>query len=503
MVNSFETMDDESLLKRFVELDDREALGALFTRHAGAAYTTALRICRNQADAEDVVQSAFVNVMQNAAHYRGGTSSGVKAWLTKIVIGTVKNKIRSEVRRRKREDLVAEDSDDVVLPEEPSNIALDALAGEIKTALDGMPEDYRLAIVLHHCEGLSLQETAETMGLSTNTLSMRVKRGMKKLRQELHARGVSADSRALSAALLSMPVESAPDALVGGIGKILAGAVRVSKGAAAASGAGLSVLPARLAIVIVLAGLSLAGIWIGTRLLEPAKKIVSIAAPPAVGGVSVTNLDYHWNFNSAELPPEMKLVSGKWRHVAGGGVDGSGCIESESGQLYFALNIPADRFPILVSYRVSPVLKAPATPGDIYHSKVYWTEYNGAAEFNGISKPYSLKPGNWLTRREYVTDRFIYRWHDTGQCELAVFDRVPDAKLVLTFMGAQRIDEVRVRSIRPEDVPDASLYLRELDKIPSENRNDYLRLPHLKPGKSGGTVTVRFDGRNKLVQPPD
>ena len=56
--------EDAALLRAFCERGDRQAMNALFARHADAAYRTALRLCRNAADAEDAVQTAFIEVLR-------------------------------------------------------------------------------------------------------------------------------------------------------------------------------------------------------------------------------------------------------------------------------------------------------------------------------------------------------------------------------------------------------------------------------------------------------
>lgn len=281
-MTEFEQMDDELLLKRYVEHNDRDALGALFTRHAGAAYTTALRVCRNQADAEDAVQSAFVNVMQNAASFRGGSKFGVRAWITKIVIGTVKNKIRSEVRRRMREEEVVESGEDLALPEgvagggDPNE-----LTGAVDEALKRLPEHYRLPIVLHHCEGLSLRETAEMLEVSESTLSIQLTRGIKTMRRALAAGGVLANGAAIMATLPLLPPESVPVSLLSVISKMLAAPGGLGAAApAAAAGAGLF---KPLAIGVTAAAVAAAG---GVILVQKQrdKPVMATAAAPAVAG---------------------------------------------------------------------------------------------------------------------------------------------------------------------------------------------------------------------------
>jgi len=94
--------DDAALLRAFTERGDRQAMNVLFARHADAAYRVALRCCRNDADAEDAVQTAFIEVLRHAAKYRG--ESAVRAWMFGFVVNACRHKAREEGRRAVREE---------------------------------------------------------------------------------------------------------------------------------------------------------------------------------------------------------------------------------------------------------------------------------------------------------------------------------------------------------------------------------------------------------------
>jgi len=94
--------DDASLLRAFTERRDRQAMSVLFARHADSAYRVALRCCRNAADAEDAVQTAFIEVLRHSAKYWG--ESAVSAWIFGFVVNATRHKAREEGRRAAREE---------------------------------------------------------------------------------------------------------------------------------------------------------------------------------------------------------------------------------------------------------------------------------------------------------------------------------------------------------------------------------------------------------------
>lgn len=273
-------MNDDLLLRKYVDANDREALGVLFRRHADAAYNTALRVCRNSADAEDAVQSAFIKVMQTAGDFRGGGENGVRFWIMKIVIGTCKNAIRSHVSRRQREERAMEESEGVILPPEDAASTGDDLrahAREVLKAFDELPEHYRAAMWLHHYQGMSMKEAAAALEIPENTVKNNVYRGMQMLRETLADAGIAASATSIALFFPGLPVEPIPASLLVGLAKILGGATNVAAKAATV-GAGIGLLkPAIVGLVVVSAAAT--G---GVVLMKHAQTAPPPAAVPAI-----------------------------------------------------------------------------------------------------------------------------------------------------------------------------------------------------------------------------
>jgi RNA polymerase sigma-70 factor (ECF subfamily) len=221
--------DDAALLRAYAERGDRQALNVLFARHADAAYRVALRCCRNDADAEDAVQTAFIEVLRHAAKYRG--ESAVRAWMFGFVVNACRHKAREEGRRAAREERASVSGE---LPAEDGTVR-EAVRGAVRE----LPEHYRLPVWLHYCEGLSSPEVADALSLSENTVRSQLSRGVEELRLSLSASGLAVTGVAVVGALAVAAVESAPASLTSSLRGLSASVAPAAKsGALAKLGAG-------------------------------------------------------------------------------------------------------------------------------------------------------------------------------------------------------------------------------------------------------------------------
>lgn len=179
--------------KRVREEFEKEAL-----LHLDALYGAALRLTRSASDAEDLVQDAYVKAYRFYDRFEPGTN--MKAWLYRILTNTFINKYRRRTRERNvLEGNNARPVGDGVMSRAAMRSLTDPVAEaqrrliseEIQVALDSLPEDYRVMILLADVEELSYKEIAEIVGCPIGTVMSRLHRARKQLQGRLHDQAVA------------------------------------------------------------------------------------------------------------------------------------------------------------------------------------------------------------------------------------------------------------------------------------------------------------------------
>lgn len=170
---------------------DRERFEADALVHADALYGAALRLTRARADAEDLLQETFLKAFRAYDRFEEGTN--LRAWLFRILTNTYISTYRKRQRAPELSDV--DDVEDLYLyrrltasglSRSAEDAALERLtAPEVLRALDELPEQFRLAVLLSDVEEFSYKEIAEITGVPIGTVMSRIHRGRKALQRAL------------------------------------------------------------------------------------------------------------------------------------------------------------------------------------------------------------------------------------------------------------------------------------------------------------------------------
>jgi len=168
----------------------RDEFQELALKHLDPLYAAALRLTKNDRDAEDLVQDAFLRAYRFFDKFERGTN--IKAWLFKILTNTFINKYRKNIKERQVIDEVELDQG-LLLSEESTRASRDPegdllrnmFSGDVQRALEALPEEFRVAVVLADLQDFSYKEIADIMECPVGTVMSRLYRGRRLLQARL------------------------------------------------------------------------------------------------------------------------------------------------------------------------------------------------------------------------------------------------------------------------------------------------------------------------------
>jgi RNA polymerase sigma-70 factor, ECF subfamily len=181
--------EDDELLRR-IGLNDEAAFRGLVERHVDRSYALALRVLRNAADADDVVQDVLLKVWQNRGTWQAGKAK-FSTWLYRVVT----NRCLDLRRRPRTEDMdnAPEQADEH--PDALTSMQRLELRDQLERSMAHLPDQQRIALILSYTDDLSNAEIAEIMETTVAAVESLLKRGRQQLRHSL--RNAAGDVREL------------------------------------------------------------------------------------------------------------------------------------------------------------------------------------------------------------------------------------------------------------------------------------------------------------------
>ncbi len=179
---------------------DQARFEALAMEYVPGLYSAAVRMTHNPADAEDLVQETMLKAYRAFASFEEGTN--LKAWLYRILTNTYINMYRARKRRPEQSNL--DNVEDLYLyrrmggieaaeiGRSTEDLVLDRFTeAEVQDAVDALPENFRMPVLLADVEGFSYKEIAQILDIPIGTVMSRLHRGRKALQKQLYEFGVA------------------------------------------------------------------------------------------------------------------------------------------------------------------------------------------------------------------------------------------------------------------------------------------------------------------------
>ena len=196
---------DQELLGAYARTGDEAAFSLVVHRYMDMVYSVALRIVCDNHLAEDVSQQVFLALAQRASSL--DQHAVLAGWLHRTTHHISANIVRTEVRRRNRENQTAVANNLLARNWEPS---WSTVAPHLDDALCELPQPDRDVLVLRYCQGLSAREIAQMLGTSSEAAQKRVTRALDRIRDAFTKRGIMVGTAALVGLMTDNALQAAP-----------------------------------------------------------------------------------------------------------------------------------------------------------------------------------------------------------------------------------------------------------------------------------------------------
>lgn len=459
---------DEKLLKEYRIGKDPRIVEILFLRYADVGFRVALRFMHNEADAEDILQGAFIQFLRDLHQFREGVS--VKPWLMKMIVNNCKDKFKEEKRRLNREQKVVSER---ILQRTPksldTNFEDDAseLQKKLRQSVDELPEKYRSPLWLVLYEEFSYREVASVLALPEKTIRTQVSRALEKLKEKLAAFGSVISIPTIIELINKSSLEEAPASISALIhsGKLIELSNNSITNSLVKSNNNSPLFSYKFVLFVSLIGVVSISFYFGF-LNNKSQNLNEVRFE----NIETTNIEkkkvkIYLDFNTKGNIGSYGFL-GEYKYLEDGGINNSGCMEISSG---FSLKIPTKdfKFPIKITCRSN--IK-PKKSGIVGFSWVMRDSWENMGHFFDIS-PYKVWPKmpsgylaqnskDWATEIFWITETSIDEWINDRRVNIFFVNQEKyNDYLYLLFYGCtKKVDELIIESVDESNIPDISAF---------------------------------------------
>ena len=264
---------DLELLARYSRQHAEDAFTELVRRHLGLVYSAALRQVRLPQLAEEIAQSAFMDLARHAAKLKPDTI--LTAWLYQVARRTAIDVVRREASRQLREQTAAEMN--VMNATADDWTQVEPLLDEAMHALD---ETDRAAVLLRYFENKSLRDVGAALGTTDNAAGKRINRAVERLREFFAKRGVTVGTSGLVAVISANAVQAAPVGLAATIAAAALSSTAIATTAVVAATKALTTLEKTIVTAVLVAFVAVTT-YKAFRAIRPPKESTQAAARDA------------------------------------------------------------------------------------------------------------------------------------------------------------------------------------------------------------------------------
>lgn len=486
---------------------DHQYLTVLFTRHSDVVYRTAFHILKNSSDAEDVIQTAYFEMVQGLLRYKN--TGSVVGWMLQVVVHNCYDRIRSEKSRKNRERKIMSER---VQATGTKNYELTEM---IESHLSKLPDIYKVPIALQIMEGLSIKEVSEALEIPEKTIRSQIARGLEKLKASLQRVGVTASVISIGETIKEIQPPMVPSSVKTSqyFDRIYQGKSTVSAKLAITSGSKNLAFQKIMLIPLLLIISTVLFTWFQFNKKE------NIVIKKEVNSIAVNQVESRqkfskkWSFEDAKELNDFKLIRGKQMISLSNGFDKSNCLATE-GDTVIELDISKFKLPIKITFAFDNKISV-GKPGNIPY--LYKGSYQKDKNLIGF---YNLKPsaiidydhtpnrnenmnlgftGFWNSMSFYIAKDYIDIWPYDNRGGVFFGESVDNKKLYFNILEKTLIDNLVIESIEEEVLPDVSNYKSIAITIPFKKGQNLILLTketpplHLDKTSRAKAITIEIE----------